>query len=702
MVDAAVTRLREVAGPDLYRRNAFRVTGVATDAGRSAVRQRRQLVVAAVAAGADIDLGHGQVVNEPQVRAAFDVLLGDSRRRLADEVFWVWGRSEQICGCAPRVHRDHDAAVRAHSTALDAEADPEAPAARVAELWSRAARHWRQALRRTDFWEHLRYRADALDDRALDHSTVEALRDTVPATLVKPLVELALSAPDPARLIGIARDWPVPERVVDDLLEQATEPLYGRLDTVLDEAFGLLRENEFAAAATGAGDMAHDLRRLEILVPAERFRRTGALRDQTAVILNNCALAVLDGQDETLLDRAEGWMLTALELVVDAEIRHAITQNLAPVRQRAESRRLIERQRAERRRRAQQRRAEWRQEFEAIEQERRQRAERRRELWARFRQRWARSSSPGPALSGLRANLYLLSISAIGARRALITVIAGVVFTLGVVVVAAWQAGSEPETATVWAEHASANAAVGRCIGAETDWSATKTTVRVADCGRPHWGEVLGYPQLASSPSPYPGDDQVVALARFECGLRLSAQGLSAAVFESSRIDPDARVWNTGATHFENYATCVVHRRDDAPISGGQLVDPARRLPAYVRMSLFADSIALNPPVGSCVAEEREFSASVKDVAMVDCDVAHWAEVVGYPVLYEPGTPWPGDTATQDAASAACTRTRSVPKDFQLHVISPAGDWWNHPGSRKYATCLARRVDGKPFVGGVR
>ncbi|MFD1150602.1 hypothetical protein, partial [Saccharothrix hoggarensis] len=42
---AAVTRLLDVAGPDLYRRNPFRVTGLATDASPREVRARRQLSV---------------------------------------------------------------------------------------------------------------------------------------------------------------------------------------------------------------------------------------------------------------------------------------------------------------------------------------------------------------------------------------------------------------------------------------------------------------------------------------------------------------------------------------------------------------------------------------------------------------------------------------------------------------------------------
>lgn len=690
-VDAAVARLREVSGRDLYRHNAFRVTGIATDADRATVRQRRQLVVAAVAAGADIDLGHGRAVTESQVRMAFDVLLGDPRRRLADEVFWLWGHSVARCGCAPRVHHDHDAAVRAHSAALDAEDDPDAPAARVAELWARAGRHWRLTLRRTDFWDHLRHRVGSLNDRALDLSTVEAIRGAVPATLVKPLVELAMSLPDPARPIGIARKWPVPEPVVDDLLEQAAEPLCGRLDTMLDEAFDLLRNNEFVGAATCAEQLLPDLRRLRSVLPAQRFRRTSTLCDQTAVVLNNCALAVADRADEAQLDRADGWLLSALELAVDAETTTAISANrtvLSAARERAERRRHDERRRAERRERE-------RRQWQEIEQERQRRRER------RARQRRTVIATLAATLARSRANLYLLSFAAMGTRRTLVTVAAGALFMLGVVGLAVWQTASAQETAMVWAARVSANAPVGRCIGQESDWSAT-TTVRLTDCDRPHWGEILGYPRLAPSPSPYPGDDQVVALARFRCGLQLSSQGLSPAIFESSRIDPDARVWNTGDTRFENYATCVVHRRDGAPISGGPLVDPERQLPPSLRMSLYTDAIATNPPVGSCVAEEREFTASVQDVTMVDCEVPHWAEVVGYPVLYEPGTPWPGDAATQETAKSACLRLAALPKDFRLQVVAPAGDWWNLSGTRKYATCLAQRIDGRKFDGGVR
>ncbi|MEU0454685.1 hypothetical protein ABZ322_17030, partial [Streptomyces sp. NPDC006129] len=110
-------RLRELSGPDLYRRNAFRVTGASTCAARRVLVRRRQQIATAAKAG--VAVGSADAGPE-DLRAAFDV-LDHPQRRIVDELFWLWDAPDATCPCEPELHRQHDAAVRAHARALDGE-----------------------------------------------------------------------------------------------------------------------------------------------------------------------------------------------------------------------------------------------------------------------------------------------------------------------------------------------------------------------------------------------------------------------------------------------------------------------------------------------------------------------------------------------------------------------------------------------------
>ncbi|MET4927006.1 hypothetical protein P3L51_32415, partial [Streptomyces sp. PSRA5] len=90
MIDETTAGLLEAAGPQMYRRNSFRITGLPTSADRRTVRQRQQRITPALELGADVDLGHSLPVRLDDVRGAFDRILGDPRRRLVDELFWLW------------------------------------------------------------------------------------------------------------------------------------------------------------------------------------------------------------------------------------------------------------------------------------------------------------------------------------------------------------------------------------------------------------------------------------------------------------------------------------------------------------------------------------------------------------------------------------------------------------------------------------
>ncbi|MEV5834889.1 hypothetical protein [Nocardia sp. NPDC052112] len=745
--DAITTRLRAVAGPQLYQHNAFRITGVPTDADRPFVRNRRQLVVAAAAAGADIDLGDALPVSEAQARAAFDVLL-DSRHRLIDEVFWLWGSSVTVCGCVARLHRDHDSAVRKHSAALDsthtavALGDTEL----LRQQWSDAAQSWRTALRRTAFWDHLRHRIAALDDRGLDASVIDQLRAEVPVALLKSLILLVVSAPERyGWLVDEARAWPVPEQVVDDEWEQAAEPWYQSADNTLTAAFPLLHQRNFPdAAALVEGDALADLRRLEIVVPSAKHRRTATLRNQAAVLLNNCALGILDNADVREVDLAETWFDMALDLTTDPQSRATIVANSTEVRRarlrmrtrkrakvsqdqvRDRARQRLQEARAERIAREQRWREErerWARELREREAKRRQRVERRRrarqELLATLLRSLKQALRAGQAVA--LGNQRSRGVSGYGGPlggfvehvrfdRVAVAVFVGTAIAvlcalaMAGLVVRAVSADPASGTVNLFAARVSDNAPIGTCIATRESWDDDKSAVRVVDCVQPHWGEVLGYPALAPVPAPYPGDDQVGALARFRCRLLIAGQGLDESGYVASNVAAPQQDWNTGGKQYQNYAACVVHRVDDSTMVG-RTVDPSAAHHASVPMPLYAGSAAQAPPVGSCIESRGDYdgwlSSRIADVAVVGCESPHWGEVLDYPVVASLAAPWPGQDVVLAAVRGSCARI-ALPPGFDFWNLAPAQSWWDPPHRSRLGVCIAARVDGNSTTGSVR
>jgi hypothetical protein len=332
---AATARLREVGSPRLYQVNAFRITGLAVDAGRPAVRRHQQRILKALEAGADVDLGHSLPVTSEQVRGAFELILNSPHHRLVDELFWKWDVPDPSCTCPPTLHRDHDAAVAAHAAALDLELLPRPVSveqlAQTKQLWAEAGELWKGTLRRAASWDHLRQRIAVLDERELDESIIETLREKAPLTLVQALTGLVgtTSGPQQERLITHAYNWPASAQLIDDQLEHLAAPIQETVDEQLGELRALIEAGKFEQVATTLYQrVLPALTRLAVLLPAERFRNTATSRDRAAIVFNNCAMGLLDRDDLASAAKAKEWFGAALEHAGDSrtDIQRNLTQ----------------------------------------------------------------------------------------------------------------------------------------------------------------------------------------------------------------------------------------------------------------------------------------------------------------------------------------------------------------------------------------
>jgi hypothetical protein len=531
VTDAITGELRALAGPDLYRRNAFRITGLLATVDRRTTRQVVQRLRAALQVGADVDLGPNASSDPDEIQTACDLILGDPRRRLVHEVFAPWDDEVSKCGCPVTIHRRHDAAVKAHATAIEAELtnDPKVPVLDRRVLWNDAGRVWEQVLESTEFWGHLDHRVRELDDRQLDRSALDLIDDEIHRTLLKPLTDLALTTKTkPARLVEIARRWPVPDALVDQQLQTAANPLYDELEEL---RLGLTRRFREEAADTIAAEIERDvvpkLGKLDVLLPPARHHRTATLHDQFALLLNNCAIQLLD-RGEVMDGRAKNWLDAAARLAIDPRDLELIKSNRDTLLASSASLRDFEEQVLQLLR--------LRGKSAAIGLLRQVRRENDSPMILAEIDRMLREISNGTFGKRVPTNAggprqpgypdyssspgYYRPRRRWGRKLLWILLLAAIIWAI-----ARWGPFGGT-TMSLYSDKIADNAKPGTCLDKQPDdWLAKPTEVPIRDCDDPHSAEVLAYVQLSKVPWPYPGDAQANALATFQCGEKLAQQG---------------------------------------------------------------------------------------------------------------------------------------------------------------------------------
>ncbi|WP_158609333.1 septum formation family protein [Micromonospora musae] len=686
MDEAVLTGLREVAGPELYRRNAFRVTGLPVDVDRPTARRRQQRLAAALKVGADVD-GLGSSVSPEQLRGAFDVLLGDPRRRLVHEVFGTWG-APNGCECPSTTHAEHDRAVQAHAEVLDmAAADVLALAmdGRVDDRWAAAAAAWTKTLRSATFWRHLHHRVERLDDRQLDASVVESLRAELPGVLVAPLLQLAATADYPAPLRKSLADWPVPERDRDRLIEEAAGPQYEKLETIMGELHRLLESGDIeGTVARVHAEALPALARLEGLAPVDRHRRTSTARNRIAVALNNCAVAKqgkvgrYEGDVQTWLDEAES-------LATDPETVRRIDENREG---------FLGEERAI-------------QEFRA-----------RVYLLQRTHGRYAAlqflrnilSQSDDEAMTtvvrGMLAELNAGEFSyrpaqraayeRQGRRRRVLGAVA--VCALLLVIYVLYQVFDDPDGqgVDVHGRSISDNPPVVACVADGGDWRDGDAAVSLVDCSQEHWAEVVAYVPLAVEAEEYPGTEEVSRLARFLCAEKLAQFSLPAQTYDPEVIYPGQSDWEASDPE-ANYATCAARRSNETRWNGQATAASSRNVevPAMLPLTSHQGSFS-NPPAGTCLAAPQPLAKWDEKMPVVRCDQPHWAQILGYPPVTGP---WSDESEVRAEADAACSSLANSQPSDKYTVTAAWPPWWNGRGAPPpdYVVCLGHRVDDQLF-----
>ncbi|WP_327640567.1 septum formation family protein [Kribbella sp. NBC_00482] len=695
MADPIVDELRRLAGPELYRRNAFRISGLLADANARTARQVAQRLRAALEVGADIDLGTATSRDPHEIQAACDLILGDPRRRLVHEVFAPWGDDVSRCGCESLVHRMHDSAVAAHSATIGLEQD----GGRPDDEWKAVWQIWSLFLAGAP--AHLESRVRELDDPQLDRAAVAAIEAELPRTLVQPLVDLAVTGPlDRAgTLVDIAGRFPNAERLHRRLVEAAAAPLYEDLEERRTQVARRIGEEPVdPIVAEIERDLLPQLQRLDALLPSKDNHRTSALHDQLAILLNNCAVDLMN-RGKAADGRAERWLDRAGKLVIDQRDRDLIDENRQA---------MLEKQRAMR---------EFREQVDYLFRMRGKYAAQR-----LLRQARAQTSSPSvrAEIDQMLAEISAGTFNALYSpspqaktrpvppkprrRRRLLAWL----LVLALIAVGVWHWW--PQKISISNDKISDNAPAGTCLDAQSNgWQTSPTDLRGADCDSLHWAEILGYVQITKVPAAYPGDVQANALGQFLCGEALVQQRLNESEYDVTAIHAPAQRWNNGknASKYENYAACVVQRHDRLDIGNDRVTRPDEpKAPKPVAMDLDATKVADNAPVGTCVRDR--VNGQVTDGALTDkvkivrCSEWHWGQIFGYPTLYQAGQSFPGDSEVDAASRSACASKIPSLRGFATWVGPPSYPSWEDLKQAKYAVCLVHRADNKPFKGAAK
>ena len=211
--------------PDLYRKNAFRVSGLPVESEPREISKHlekiRMIQKFSVTAVQRVPLGLTPPPDEMDLRNALH-RLHDPERRLIDEFFWFWphrlGHSGADEGLELLTKNDvngaarhwldmeqnseslvsmHNLSVLYHCLALDIEFTatqrPLIPAEAnvINEYWSQAFQRWKIVLEHEPFWTRLSARIRAIDDPRLTTGLARRMREYLPLALLSVNAELA-------------------------------------------------------------------------------------------------------------------------------------------------------------------------------------------------------------------------------------------------------------------------------------------------------------------------------------------------------------------------------------------------------------------------------------------------------------------------------------------------------------------------------
>ena len=371
LAKADCKRLLDAATPEMFRANAFRITGLPVDA------TMREITKHADKLKMMEELGHGESVHTgafaltppPSVDRIRDAIqtLRDPESRIVDEFFWFW--PDKFGNSA------HDPAIQAlaggdRETALEIwtlkETSPTAGVTamhNVAILWqlvaleweeyagkeqiddarkSKIEGYWRNSFKRWEllavddiFWESVSARVKQLDDPRLTTGFVRRMRATLPQALDKINAELALRYAENGRMdmaqvhVQFMRETNSGLDDVEKIAELVLAPAATRLKQQIQRAKEHAAKNPTDAVKTVRELLDHARRALPLfeLFFGKESEARNELSDEVAVLCNQLPIDYhkATGDDKGCIELLKA----VLPFATSIDLRRQIEKNIA-------------------------------------------------------------------------------------------------------------------------------------------------------------------------------------------------------------------------------------------------------------------------------------------------------------------------------------------------------------------------------------
>jgi C-terminal repeat of topoisomerase len=362
--------LLDAATKNLFRNNAFRITGLPVEA------TARQVAKHSANLGQMAELGlapaHHTALFALKPPPTLDEIreaaqrLKDPEKRLIDEFFWFWPCEPTAAAPDPALdalasgNADdalkawatneanptsgpaamHNIALFWHLTAIESEsetatASPESPQQQTLE------KHWRTCLRRWEYltsddglWGRVNAHARRIDDHRLKLAFVQSMRATLPLALAKINAELALAHAEKgstqlARMhVQLVRDGTGGPATLEKAAERVLSPLVSRLRESIRRTKETTQETPDAAANAVRDLLAHATPLPDIfdLFYGEAEHTSKELLDEAATTCVDCLVSYQkDTEDnQSFVDLLQ----MTLPLAEAVEVRQRIEKNI--------------------------------------------------------------------------------------------------------------------------------------------------------------------------------------------------------------------------------------------------------------------------------------------------------------------------------------------------------------------------------------
>ncbi len=363
--------LLEAARPDLYRRNAFRVTELSVDATTRDLAKRQKIIDLAKNTGLTIPPGSGRalpLVNLTDTNTLRDALhrIRDPELRLTDEFFWFWpyelNKSSDDKALQALAHDDsekareiwniqtqyqseanisiHNLAVLNHIIALDLEIQmaggtiPQAQQQQRDECWKQTYKYWQTLLAYDNFWRRLTNRIRELDDPRLTTGMARRIQATLPIALLSINAQLSIRAADRGNFdeaqyqLRLMNNSGFTKDAIEYAVKRTIAPIRDLIKSLCRSAESMANSNPDQAdniSRTLLEQARRYLVILDILLPVGHPTRN-SLHDQVAQQLVSCLILYCN--------QTKNWEVTlrilnqTLPIAVSPQLRAQLEENI--------------------------------------------------------------------------------------------------------------------------------------------------------------------------------------------------------------------------------------------------------------------------------------------------------------------------------------------------------------------------------------